>query len=278
MPTDVGSGGDVGSIAARLGIDRAGRIRDDAFEDLSSGQKYQRAEENPAAVALALALQAQQGGMQGGIKNASEGVAMLQTAEAGYDGVSDVLMRMRELAVSAINGGLNNTARGAMDTEFQALSKSLDRIAGSSEYNGQSLLNPDGGQANLSFQVGDGGGSSSRIDLELESVGIEALGLAGASLDSPSEAMESLASIDKAIRSVDMGKSQLGSTMAQLGGATDMLFGQYEAASGSLMSVQGVGYGEETSQLASSQIMEQMAVALLAQSNVEPSIAQRLLG
>ena len=75
MPTDVGYGGDVGSIMARLGIDRAQRVRDDAFEDLSSGQKYQRAEENPAAVALALALQAQQGGMQGGIKNASEGVA-----------------------------------------------------------------------------------------------------------------------------------------------------------------------------------------------------------
>lgn len=278
MPTDVGYGGDAGAIGARIGIERARRIRDDVFEDLSSGQTYQRAEENPAAVALALALQMQQGDMQGGIKNASEGVAMLQTAEAGYDGVSDVLMRMRELAVSAVNGGLNNTARSAMDTEFQSLSQSLDRIAESSEYNGQPLLSPKLGEGTLSFQVGAGSGSDSRIDIELGAIDTEALGLSDASLATPSDALQSLATIDKAIRSVDMGKSQLGSTMSQLGGATDMLFGQYESSSGSLLSVQGVEFGEETSKLASSQIMEEMAVALLAQSNVEPSIAQRLLG
>ena len=144
----------VGSLNAQRNLSKVGRDVNQSIERLSSGLKINSASDDAAGIAVAEGLRAQIGGFSQASENANDAVAMLATAEGAYNAISDIMVRMRELAVQASTDTLTNKERNYIDTEYQDLSAEITRISDVTEYNGISLLNGTSG---------DGSGNMTRL-------------------------------------------------------------------------------------------------------------------
>ena len=150
-----------------------------AMERLSSGLRINRAGDDPAGLAISEGLKARIRALDVAGRNAADGISMVQVAEGGLDSVSELLIRMKELGVQALNGAMDDQQRSYLDREFQALKEEITRIAGASEFNGLHLL--DGSQGSVDLQVGvDAGGSGALtvalgIDASAAGLGIDGL-------------------------------------------------------------------------------------------------------
>ncbi|QYF91270.1 flagellin [Arthrobacter sp. PAMC25284] len=135
-----------------------------SLEKLSSGMRINRAGDDAAGLALSEGLKSQIGGLSVAARNAQDGIGAVQTAEGGLNQAQSILQRLRDLGVQAANDTNNAESRGAIKTESDSLVKELDRIAGSTNFNGTQLLN---GSKSLAFQVGANSDAASRITVEL---------------------------------------------------------------------------------------------------------------
>ncbi|MGF1648651.1 MAG: flagellin [Kineosporiaceae bacterium] len=154
-----------------------------SLEKLSSGFRINRAADDAAGLAISEGLRSQVGGLKVAVRNAQDGISVVQTAEGALTEVHSILQRMRDLAVQAGNDSNNAQARNAITTESTQLSAELSRIASSTNFNGTALL--DGTTASLSFQVGAGASpTNDRITVNLANVSAVATALtAGAGTD-----------------------------------------------------------------------------------------------
>jgi flagellin len=148
-----------------------------SLEKLSSGLRINRAADDAAGLAISEGLRAQIGGTTQAVRNAQDGISVVQTAEGALTETHSILQRMRTLSVQASNdGGLSNTAKGNIQDEIGQLTKELDRIATTTSFNGKSLLN---GSYTGSFQVGANTGADNKIEVGLAASDIAAFGIAG---------------------------------------------------------------------------------------------------
>jgi len=279
MPAKVGYSSNSAAQVANQHIGNAGQARLDASRQIGSGKKIDSASDNAANIAIAMSMLSQQGGVKQAYRNAQEGVAMLQTAESGYKNMTDVLIRMRELAVQASSDSFGPQDRKAMDTEFQDLADELNRMSGSTEYNGMPLMNGQAGSAGVvTFQVGSGGTASDGISAMLNAQDTEALGLSAAGVSDQTQATSTISAIDGAIKQLAVDKSKLGASMNALGGATEHLSAQALANSSALSKIQDTDMGSASTALVGAGIREQVAVAMLSQANQQPDAVLRLLG
>jgi flagellin len=165
-------GTNVSSLAAQKSLAASSRDMQTAMERLSSGQRINSASDDAAGLAIASRLQAQVNGMDMAVKNAIDGQAMVQSIESALNEVEDILQRMREISVQAANDTNTVDDRRYLNTEFQALSAELTRMASTAEFNGNKVL--DGTLSNKLFQVGSNG--SDTISLTVGSVAATNLG------------------------------------------------------------------------------------------------------
>lgn len=150
-----------------------------SLEKLSSGLRINRAADDAAGLAISEGLRAQIGGTTQAVRNAQDGISVVQTAEGALTETHSILQRMRTLSVQASNdGGLSTTAKSNIQDEVKQLTTELDRIAKTTTFNGKSLLD---GSYSGSFQVGANTGSDNKITVGLSSTDIAALGVAGVS-------------------------------------------------------------------------------------------------
>ena len=133
-------GTNIGSITAQRHLETSRQSMEVSMERLSSGSRINSAMDDAAGLAIAGRMTAQVDGINMAVKNANDGVSMLQTAEGGLEETTDILLRMRELAVQASTGTLVQTDRDALDAEFQALSLEITRIAENTNFNGNAVL------------------------------------------------------------------------------------------------------------------------------------------
>jgi flagellin len=138
-----------------------------SLEKLSSGLRINRAGDDAAGLALSEGLKSQIGGLTVASRNAQDGIGAVQTAEGGLSQAQNILQRLRDLGVQAANDTNNAESRGAIKTEADSLVKELDRIAGSTNFNGRKLL--DGSESSLKFQVGANADDASQIAVNLSS-------------------------------------------------------------------------------------------------------------
>ena len=256
---------------------QASQARLDASQNIGSGKRVNSASDNAANIAIAMSMLNQQGGVKQAYRNAQEGVALLQTAESGYQNMTDVLIRMRELAVQSASDTYNAGDRKAMDTEFQDLADELNRMSGSTEFNGIPLMNGQAGNSGaLTFQVG--ADPSNAISAMLNAQDVDSLGLSAAGVGDQNQATSTITAIDGAIKQLAADRSKLGSSMNALGGATEQLSSEYIANSSALSKVQDTDLGAESTAFASASIREQASVAMLAQANQHSDAVLRLLG
>ena len=176
------------SIASQRHLMESRKEMETAMERLSSGKRINSAADDAAGLAISTRMDSQVRGINAAIKNANDGISLVQTAEGALQEVTDMLQRMRELALQAVQGSNNAEDREALDAEVQQLKAEIDRISESTTFNAQNILD---GTFNRLFQIGDQAGDSIRIGLG--SVDTASLGMA-ASAEASSDPADVLVS------------------------------------------------------------------------------------
>lgn len=179
-----------------------------ALERLSTGYRINRAGDDPAGLAISEKMRGQISGLNMASKNIQDGISMVQTAEGALNETHAMLQRMRELSVQAANDTLTDDDRARIDVEFQELKKEVTRISTDTEFNTRKLLNGDNATTPLKIQAGANAGQT--IDLTMNDMSADAIGITDASIATRDEADESISTLDAAIKSVSMERSRLG--------------------------------------------------------------------
>lgn len=267
-----------GSLSVQKSLARANTSMQASVGKLSSGSRINSASDDAAGLAVSEGLRAQTRGFQQASSNATQGVAMLQTADSALQSVSDTLVRMRELAVQSASDGLTDTERAHVDTEFQQLADEIDRVSNSTEYNGQKLLDGTAGTAGtLTFQVGTRNTADDRITVAMSDMDSTALGVNASAVDSLANAQTAIDDIDSALETLNSHRATIGATVNQLGKAIDNLSTTVENLSVADGNIRDVDVARESAQLSRNQVVQQASVAMLAQANAAPQLALRLL-
>jgi len=249
-----------------------------SLERLSSGLRINRAGDDAAGLAISENMRAQIRSMNQAMRNANDGVSLVQTAEGSLNEVSNVLTRMRELATQAATGTINSDQRSYIDAEFTQLKNEINRIASSAEFNGSKLL--DGTSATYSFQVGAGNSANDTIAVSISAAGTSNIGVSTASLagNSGASASAALGAIDAAISSVSNIRGTLGAVQNRLQSTINNLQVYSENLSAAESRIRDVDVAAETAALTRAQILSQAGTAILAQANQTPQSALQLLG
>ena len=187
----------VNAIFAKNAITGNARSLSTAMERLSTGSRINSAKDDAAGLAISNRMNSQVRGLSMAIRNANDGISLMQTSEGALSEVSDILLRMRELSVQAVNGSNNASDRVALNDEVQQLKAEIERIATTTTFNNQSLL--DGSFKNKELQIGSEAGQTLRVDIG--SARLQDLGLGGSSAGSS----DAIVSARIAIAAVDAG-------------------------------------------------------------------------
>jgi len=267
----------VKSILAQNALVTNDRSLTKSMQQLSTGKRINSAADDAAGLAIASRMTAQIKGLNQGVRNANDGIAMLQTAEGATQEISNMLQRMRELSVQAANDTYGSTDRTAMSTEVGELSAEITRIGSNTQWNGMAVL---ASSATYTFQVGSGSTSTSSIDVSFSTtMSASNLGVSSASLNLTSNtfAQASIASIDTAISSVNTFRSTLGAKINRLTSAADNLANISMNTAASRSRIEDADYAQATTELARAQIIQQAGTAMLAQANQQPQSVLSLL-
>ena len=262
---------------------------------LSSGLRITRAADDAAGQAVAEFMRAEIASLQQGIRNANDGVSLLQTADGALGVIDEKLIRMKELAMQASTGTYTSDQRQIIDSEYQAMASEITRIADSTDFNGIHLLNGhlsgthNGAGANSigELKVHFGSGNDCAEDyyyINISTVTASALGLAnattgpGASISTQRLAQEALGAVNAAIISKDKIRAHLGALQNRLENTITVLGIQMENAHASESRISDVDVAKEMTTFVRNQIMTQAAVSMLSQANSLPRMALSLIG
>ena len=250
-----------------------------AMEQLSSGSRVNSAKDDAAGVAIGSTMTAQIRGLGQAVRNANDGISMLQTAEGAMTEQTNMLQRMRELAVQSSTGTNSAPQRGYLDQEFQALALQIDNIATQTKWNGTTVLdglhgNASGDTTTYNITVGSGSAGS------VETIGVtiaDMRSLVTGNIATTGGAATALGAIDTALDTVNASRAAIGAGINRLTYAADNLNNVIQNATASRSQVVDTDYATATTQLARSQIIQQAATAMLAQANQQPQTVLALL-
>lgn len=267
-----------GSLRAQANLARTGRAMNQAIGRLSSGLRVQSAADDAAGLAVSENMRAQLKGFEQAMRNANDGISILQTAESAYQSISDTLIRMRELAVESANDSLGNVERGFIDTEFQDLLAEITRISDVTEFNGIQLLDGTAGTAGtMTFQVGTRNTVNDRVTVTLTDQDAAALGVDTSAVSTLAGAQAAIDEIDQAMEDLNTDRATLGATVSSLSVAVNNLATTIENYGASVGVIRDADIGAESANFARQQVLQQAGVAMLAQANTLPNLALRLL-
>ena len=251
-----------------------------AMEQLSTGKRINSASDDAAGLAISNRMTSQIKALDQGVRNANDGISMLQTAEGATKEITNMLQRMRELSVQAANDTYSSTDRTAIALEVTQLTTEVTRIANNAQWNGMSVLGGNASYNMMTFQVGTEGDANSTITVGFSAMSSGALAIAGAtplSFTTTAQAQGSIELLDTAITTVDTFRSGLGARINRLTAAADNLSNVSLNTSESRSRIQDTDYASATTELARSQIIQQAATAMLAQANQAPQSVLSLL-
>ncbi|MDY7563984.1 flagellin domain-containing protein [Pseudomonas sp. RTC3] len=273
----------VTSLAVQKNLNNAASSLSQSMTRLSSGLKINSAKDDAAGLQIATRMSSQIRGQTVAVKNANDGISMAQTAEGALQESTNILQRMRELAVQARNGTNGTADQTATNSEFAQMSDELTRISASTNLNGKNLL--DGSAGTMTLQVGSNTGTANHIDLVLSSkFDAASLSVASATVALTGTSATVGTNIDNAITAIDAAIAQIGATRANLGASQNRLTSTIsnlqnitENVTAAQGRVQDTDFAAETAQLTKSQTLQQASTAVLAQANQLPSAVLKLL-
>jgi len=269
----------VASLQAQTSLNKVNRESQESFSKLSSGSRITKAADDAAGLGISEKLKAEIRSINQASRNANDGISMVQVAEGGLNETSNILVRMRELAIQSSSDTVGDTERGMANLEYQQLKSEMDRISQVTEFNGKKLLN--GASDKYEFQVGTGGNEfEDRISFEAGQInsGGESLGVSSLDIGSKDGAQESLATVDSAIEKVSSQRALLGSLQNRLISTTNNLQTSAENMSAANSRIRDVDYAEESAKQARNQIIQSAGTSVLAQANMSSQSALKLIG
>ena len=297
----------VSATIASNAILRNDRAMGTAMERLSTGLRINSAKDDAAGLAISSRMKAVVSGLEMAAKNANDAISMLEVAEGATLEISNMLIRMRELAVQSASGTYSGTDRDAMDLEFGALLEEIDRVAKDTTWNTMSILNGNdvytaaGVATSVDIQLG--ANATQKMTLEFKSwvpsVTVDALsavdgvgnngqdnfaagtkssafgeaslywgaGPAAINIDTADAAEWAIDQLDKAILGASGERAKYGAYMSRLEHSSDNLLNVAQNTDQSRSRIEDADYAVETSELARTQIISQAATAMLAQAN-----------
>jgi len=251
---------------------------DRSLEQLSSGQRINRAGDDAAGLAISENLKAQIRGLGQAERNAQDGISLVQIAEGGLEEVSNILIRLRELAVQAASDTIGSTERKFLNVEFEQLTSEIDRIANSTEFNRVQLLNGTG--AVFDIQIGTRNDPiSDRLTFDASSADVNtaALGLNLASVADKISAQNSLSSIDQAIISVSGIRADFGAMQNRLQSTINNIAVSIENLSSANSRVRDTDVAKTTADLTKNSILVSAGTSVLSQANSYTKNALQLI-
>jgi flagellin len=269
----------INALRASNALSRNGSAQQQTMEQLSTGKRINRASDDAAGLSIRETMSAQITGLNAAIKNANDGISLLQTADGALSETSSLLQRMRELAVLSVNDTYSSTQKTAMSTEYVALSAQIDQIAANTQFNGTAVLTGSGGAAGSSglfvFQVG--ANNSQTMTVAIASQTLNTYVLSGTTIATAASAAANITLIDTAIGTLNTQRSTIGAAVNRLSHALDNLSNVAANATDSRSKIEDTDYATATSDLARQQIIAQAATAILAQANQQPQYVLSLL-
>ncbi|MFN6192236.1 MAG: flagellin [Planctomycetota bacterium] len=247
------------------------------FRRLSTGLRISTAADDAAGLAISERLRSQVRSLDQAKRNANDGISLVQTAEGALNEVSSILTRLRELAIQSSNGSVSNQDKETLDQEFQSLVSEVNRIGRSTEFSGIKLL--DGSASSVSFQVGLG--TTSGIDtlsVSLSPALSTTLSLSSLDIGSGGATTTAITNLDAAINSISSLRGTLGAVQNRLGITVSNLSITTENLTAAESRIRDVDVAYETAMLTRNSILQQASISVLAQANVQPQSALRLLG
>lgn len=235
---------------------------DTAFNRLSTGLRINSAKDDAAGLAISDRMTSQIRGLNQAIRNANDGISVVQTADGALSESTNVLQRMRELAVQSANGIYNQADRAAMGKEFSQLQSQLNQVAEQTTFNGQQILD---GSFSSSFQVGTNGGET--IDVSLSGVDQASLGVESLSIGTAEGAQDALSAIDSAIAGVSDMRGELGAVQNRFDSVISNLANISENVTASRSQVADADYASEVSTMLRARILQQAGIAIQSQAN-----------
>jgi len=281
------------------------------MEQLSTGSRVNSAKDDAAGLAIGQNMTSQVRGLNQAVRNLNDGVNMLQTAEGAMIEQSNMLQRMRELAVQAMNGTYSNVQRGYLDKEFQALSVQIGKIALDTKWNDQTLLDAsqtqDGTAGTFKYQAGQNAGQTVVVTINAMTLSglamdtntafaysavsaggtdvygntttgaISAATTAKPDIGTASRATATVALVSAALETINSQRAVLGAAINRMQYAGDNLTNISSNTTQSRSSIMDTDYALASTQLAKNQIIQQAATAMLAQANQQPQSVMALL-
>jgi flagellin len=244
-------------------------------EKLSSGYRVNRAADDAAGLSISEKMRSQIKSMNQGMRNAQDGISMVQAAEGAMNEVSDMLTRMKELTVQANNGTYNTTDLLAMDDEYQKLATAIDDIANKFQFNGKKLLDATGG--NVTIQTG--GGATDNVVVNFTTIDIKkaTLAIAAGSLGTAGVPATELVAVDAAIEKVNTARSTLGAFQNQLEHVYNNVGVNAENLQAAESRIRDTDMAAEMMNYTKFNILQQASTAMLAQANQAPQGVLQLL-
>lgn len=233
---------------------------------ISSGLRVTKAADDAAGSAVASNLHTVARSGKQAMRNANDGISIIQTAEGATKEVLNILDRMRELAVQSASDTLDNAERTYLDDEFDELSDEVERIAQATEFNDLALA--DGSRSQLQVQVGVTSGTESRLTITLGELTVSNLNIEKTDIDltQASTARTAIDTIDSAIDSVNSIRAGYGAVQNRIDSAIANMVTYVESLSAAESQIMDTDYAHETAEMTKLQVMQQAGTAALAQA------------
>jgi len=282
----------IASLTAQRALVGTNRSLQTSMARLSTGLRINSAKDDAAGLAISDKMTTQIRGMNQAVRNANDGISMAQTAEGAIQESTNLLQRMRELAVQAANGTYGDEERASLNDEFNQLQQEISRIATKTEFNGKQVLM--GSIDGTTLQVGANAGDTITISLGTSAMTASGLGVtlgsvnysgttpltasaSGVGIWTASAATNALGLIDTALNTIDTFRGKLGAIQSRLESTVNNLMNISENVSAAKSQIMDADFAAETANLTRTQILQQAGVAMISQANMLPQTALALL-
>ncbi|SIQ27345.1 flagellin [Bacillus cereus] len=254
---------------------------------LSSGKRINSAADDAAGLAIATRMKAREGGMSVAARNTQDGMSLIRTAESAMNSVSNILLRMRDLATQSANGANTKGNQASLQKEFAELKNQIAYISDNTQFNDQNLLKDD---STITIQTMDSTSSAQQVGVSLSSVSLGALSLAdivigienlgAASLTEASDAgsaREAISAIDAALATVAGNRATLGATLNRLDFNVESLNNQATNMAATASQIEDADMAKEMSEMTKFKILNEAGISMLSQANQTPQMVSKLL-
>ena len=269
----------VSSINAQKSLYTTNRSLEKSFAQLASGSRITKSADDAAGLSISEVLKSTIRGYGQAKRNSEDGISMVQVAEGGLSEISNMLTRLRELAVQSASDTIGDKERGFIDLEVQQLKNEIQRISETTRFGSIKLLDGSGGEYDFQVDINnDDFADRIKFDAGLQNVQLDALGIDGLAFDSKEGAQEALEILEGSQVQVNGQRATLGALQNRLVSTIENLSTSVENFSAANSRIRDADIAQSTAELARNQVLQTASVGVLAQANQSTGVALKLIG